>query len=224
MSKILTKTTNRKFYNKYIYKVTVKCGASFVFRWIKDPENFKEQIKTKKFLVPYAPWVKDNILKYRKEILELIDILEKYNGDYSKRIEGHLDIYTNNKDLYNELSLKLAGKIVHRFEPDLNQLDLLEDAYTIVGPKLPHGRFNYRVFLTPHKIKNKEDKETFLDWLENQKPRVTLTDSVKRWFLYNYTNWDRRYILVEDEGTLMMVKLRQANAVGKVYKYVVSDK
>lgn len=225
MSKVLTKTTNRKFYNKWLYKVTVRCGASFVLRYLNnDIAALKTQIKDENFSVRYAPWVKDNITKNKIGVLKILDILEKYPGEWGKRIEGHLDIYTNNIDLYNELSEKLEKDIFHRYEPDGNTLDLLDECYTIIGKKLPHNKYQYRVYLTPHKIASRQDKESLLNWLDNQKPRVTLTDSVKHWFIYNYTNWDRRYILVEDEGTLMMLKLRQANAIGKVYKYVVSDK
>jgi len=225
MSKILTKTTNRKFYNKWLYKVTVRCGCSFILRYLNDNLiSFKTQIKDEVFEPRYAPWVRDNIVRNKESILDLLDVLEKYPGEWNKRVEGHVDIYTNNVDLYNELSNSSKLRVIHRFEPEPGSEDLLDDCYTIVGKKLPHDRYKYRVYLTPHKIKSAEDKAGFLDWLENQKPRVTLTDSVKHWFLYNYTNWDRRYILVEDDGTLMMLKLRQANAVGKVYKFVVADK
>lgn len=224
MSKILTKTTNKKFYNKWLYKVTVQCGASFILRYLTDAMDFKKQLKNDTFKVPYTLWVKDAIKTHKKDILSLLDILEKYPGEWNKRVEGSIDIYTNNIDLYNELSESSKLRIIHRYEPDLQNMDLLDDCYTIVGKKLPHNRYRYRVYLTPHKVKNEEEKAAFLDWLENQKPRVTLTESVKHWFLYNYVNWDRRYILVEDDGTLMMCKLRLANAVGKVYKYVVPDK
>jgi hypothetical protein len=37
-------------------------------------------------------------------------------------------------------------------------------------------------------------------------------------------NWDRRYVLVEDEGTLLMLKLRNPEVMGSVYNYVLSDK
>lgn len=38
--------------------------------------------------------------------------------------------------------------------------------------------------------------------------------------------WDchRRYCLVQDKDTLLMLKLRLGEGIGKVYKYVLSDK
>jgi len=55
-------------------------------------------------------------------------------------------------------------------------------------------------------------------------PRVTCTPAVEKWFLITDWNWDRRYILVEDDQTLLMMKLRNADVVGKIYNFVISDK
>jgi hypothetical protein len=37
-------------------------------------------------------------------------------------------------------------------------------------------------------------------------------------------NWDRRYVLVEDKNTLMLLRLRNSEVVGSVYEFVLSDK
>jgi len=37
-------------------------------------------------------------------------------------------------------------------------------------------------------------------------------------------NWDRRYILVDNEKTLLMIKLHSPDAIGTVYKYEIVDK
>lgn len=170
-------------------------------------------------------WYKRDARANRYQILTLLNLLNKYPNEWGKRIEcSCIDVYTNNPDLYDNLSQVMEKDVIHRYEPDLAELDLLDDRYTIVSKKLPHDRYQLRVFLLPHKMKDHNEKLLFLDWLEGQKPRVTLSKSVRDWFLYNYVNWDRRYILVEDDATLLMVKLRQANVVGKVYRYVVPDK
>lgn len=170
-------------------------------------------------------WYRRDVRANRYQILTLLNLLNNYPKEWGKRIESsYVDIYTNNLNLYDELSKVMVNDIIHRYEPDTAELDLLDDRYTIVSKKLPHDRYQLRVYLQPHKIKDHNEKLLFLDWLEGQKPRVTLSKSVRDWFLYNYINWDRRYILVEDDATLLMIKLRQANVVGKVYRYVVPDK
>ena len=67
-------------------------------------------------------------------------------------------------------------------------------------------------------------KKRYIDWLKTQMPRVTCTSAVEKWFLATDWNWDRRYILVEDDQTMLMMKLRNAEVVGKIYNFVISDK
>jgi len=51
-----------------------------------------------------------------------------------------------------------------------------------------------------------------------------MSKAVKTWFIRTEWNWDRRYILVEDEQTLFMMKLRSAEVVGKTHEYQLVDK
>lgn len=91
--------------------------------------------------------------------------------------------------------------------------------------KLPHNRYRYRVYLLPHKMaKDREGKQKYISWLKSLGERVTCTPAVEGWFMHTDWNWDRRYILVEDEHTLLMLKLRNSEVVGRIYNYVLSDK
>ena len=72
--------------------------------------------------------------------------------------------------------------------------------------------------------KDIDGKELLLDWMKKQSPKITCSPSVQRWFLDTDWNWDRRYVLVEDESTLLMFKLRAADVIGRIYKFVVCDK
>jgi hypothetical protein len=69
-----------------------------------------------------------------------------------------------------------------------------------------------------------EAKQKFLDWLIIQSPKITCTSAVQSWFMKTDWNWDRRYVLVEDEGTLLLMKLKNSEVVGTVYNYVIVDK
>ena len=114
----------------------------------------------------------------------------------------------------------------HCFEPSDATADLLNlNKNCITVKKLPKDRYNYRVYLLPHKMANdRPAKKKYIDWLKTQMPRVTCTSAVETWFLATDWNWDRRYILVEDDQTLLMMKLRNADVVGKIYNFVISDK
>ena len=221
----LTKTTSRKFYNKWLYKITIKTPAAAVFRWqsldktkafceLATPNSYTHSLQAKAFA-------------NKGELLPLIDFLKTFDPTiWSKRVESDcIDLYTNDKDFYNTVSDKLKDRVIHRFEPNQDTLDLLEDSSTIIAKKLPHNLYNYKVYLLPHKMaNNKEGKMKFVEWVKTQTPKITFTDAVEHWFLNTDWNWDRRYVLVDNEQTLLMLKLRNAEVVGKIYKYILTDK
>lgn len=144
---------------------------------------------------------------------------------WSKRIESsNIDLYTNDKEFYSELIERFDQSVRVSFEPNLDNLSLLENSGSIIAKKLPHGKYHYKAFLMPHKILDKQEKIDYIKWIENQGDKILMSDIVKQWFISTNWNWDRRYLLVEDSNTLLMLKLRNAEALGRVYDYIISDK
>lgn len=217
---IPTKTTRRKFYGKWLYKVTLTLPGATALRVYNRAEIDKVLNGTVKPHQHGYSTFRSNLWKNKDTVRSMLDLLDQYqDNEWGHRVEHDwIDLYTNNKNLYNDMSDKFATIAVHRFEPDEKNLDKLEGKSMLVK-KLPHDRFGYRVYLLPHNLLDFESKERFLSWLESLKPKVTLSDSVTRWFKATKTNWDRRYILVEDEGTLLMMKLRNPDVIGTVYKF-----
>lgn len=223
----ITKLTNRKFYNKWLYKVTLRCEGCDVMRFVPLSEIIKFCEDGSYDAAHYFPsWRrahnnKDNLSKICKFLID-------YSGDqYNLRIErSSLDVYTNNKEFYDKLSFQCLGLVIHRFQPSAENIDILsQDQHCITVKKLPKNRYNYRVYLLPHKMAYEVDaKSSIIDWMKNQNPKITCTPSIQKWFLETDWNWDRRYVLVEDEPTLLMFKLRAADVIGRIYKFVVCDK
>lgn len=218
-----TKKTTKKFYNKWLYKVSLKIAGVAVFRMYSYDQILAEA------------YVKPNMNHYslgfkasaNKEILNQLALYLKSldQNDWSKRIEtSTLDIYTNNVEIYNALVKDYDSYVVHNFEPDLADISTLENSGSIVVTKYPHGCYKFKVYLLPHKIKDLEDKKAFVNWFDTQGTKMLITESVKKWFINTSWNWDRRYVHVEDEQSLLMLKLRGGSAVGRVYDYVIRDK
>lgn len=217
--------TSKKFYKKWLFKLSLKVEGSGAFRTF-DFERIK-QICQVGAVSEYNNWQVNNVIKNRHDIARVVACLESKDSRlWSKRIEGHfLDIYTNDKEFYESLSVDLGNLIERRYEPDEIYVNLLDNPKSIICDKLPHNKYNYRVYLQPHKLAgNKEVKQKAVDWMVSQSPRITCTPAVQSWFMKTDWNWDRRYVLVEDEGTLLMLKLRYGDVVGTVYNYVVVDK
>ena len=221
-----TKVTNKKFYDKWLYKVSLTFEGANVFR-MRSYDQITDLFQSeptvgRSYSVALKAW------KEKDHILEMIGFLGSISQSilWSKRIErNQFDFYTNDKDLYESFSNTFAEKLLHRFEPNEACLDNLDNSHTIVAKKLPHNRFNFKVYLLPHKLKgDKETKKNFVSWLKTQTPRITCSTAVEKWFIATDWNWDRRYVLVEDESTLLMMKLKNSEVVGKIYKYQVYDK
>jgi hypothetical protein len=163
---------------------------------------------------------------HRQELIALSSFLLEWDKElWSKRIEySAIDIYTNDKTMYTDLFLTFEEMACARSEPNEKDLDLLENTGSIIVKKLPHNRYAYKAFLLPHKIKDRKDKKEYVDWITGQNNRILISDAVKEWFIKTDWNWDRRYVLIEDSQTLLMLKLRNPEALGRIYDYVINDK
>lgn len=219
------KLSHKKFYNKWLYKVSIRVPGISIIRsmGITAATNFCSgpNPNKKQYAVYQKAW------ENRQQLLSVITFLESSDQNiFFKRLETHtIDIYTNDKNFYNDVFHNFSQHVLYRAEPKTLDINLLNQANSIVVTKYPHDRYKHKVFLLPHKLKHdKISKSKFIDWVENQRPRVTCTAALKEWFIKTEWNWDPRYILVEDDKTLMLLKLRNSDVIGRVYNYVLCDK
>lgn len=185
--------------------------------------NDRRNLKLNFYLTDYAINV---LTKNDTPLTKLLEVLGSVAEDnWGKRIESDcIDIYTNDKMLFDLLSNTFVDETVHRFEPE-GDPNLLSDQNICVVRQYPHGQYQYKVFLQPHKLNGDIGRKTeFLDWLDTQGNRIHITDAVKDWFLYTNWNWDRRYMYIDSEHTLLMAKMRESEALGRIHKYVLVDK
>jgi len=201
-----TLITKRKFYNKWSYKISLQIKHCAKLRTKSLEEIIQND--TDGILVKFC----NHIIIFSKQ-------------DYATRIERDvLDFYTNSNDIFNSTVEKFSAIVKRISTPHPGTENLLEDAKSIICNKLPHGKYRFKVFLQPHKFSSLEDKTRYLGWLDTQYPRIGISEKVKAWFMVTNWNWDRRYIWVEDSATLLLLKMRNVEAIGSTYNYVLSDK
>lgn len=223
------KVTKRKFYGKWLYKITLNIQGIGIFR-CKSPDEvieFFQEVKKPDYKKPHHNITFNKAITNEEVITKICLFLKNVNdAEWSKRIErNYIDFYTNSESLYKDFCDQFYNIISHHFEPDQSTIDLFKNQYSIIANKYPHNKYRYKVYLSPHKLKKDIDaKSSFLSWMENQKEKIRISDVVKDWFIRTEWNWDRRYILVDNEQTLLMLKMRNADVVGKVYEYILSDK
>ena len=225
MKKLPTaKKTKKKFYNKYIYKVSLEIPGISGLRYY-DLHKFIEICQTQELVSsPDLTWkdrVMNQMISNKHVWMKLIPYLNGVEkGTYFKRLEGdHIDLYTNDKAFYEGVCNKFSEFVRLRFQPPKGmETQMLEEEKKIFVKKLPHDNYEYRAYLHPHKIAH-DDKQLLVNWLSNQKPKITFTSSIKKWLINTDQNWDRRYIYIDNEQTLLMIKLRSPSLLGQVFKY-----
>ena len=222
-----SKTTSRKFYGKWLYKASIYIPGVAILRSKSLDDIIDFLAKPLPQATNYRHSLNVKAHTNAAHLTKLCKFLKPLEIQlWTKRIEiNQLDFYTNDQSMYNEFCKKFNLILTQKFEPAANDLELLDNQYTIITKKLPHNRYRYRAFLRPHKMKGDVDaKQKYIEWIEMQGEKVRLSKRVKEWFIKTDWNWDRRYILIEDDQTLLMLQMRSGDAIGKVYEYVVVDK
>lgn len=216
---------NRKFYNKYSYKVSLFFKGAGCFR-IYDIDEIKSLLSDTQ-PTNGRKYYMEQMFHNRDNVFRLIDFLKnnKLEG-MSKRIErDYIDFYTNDKNVYELMSKEFLDILKHRYEPRPGSEEENQDEGTIFVSKLPHNKYQYKVYLRPHKLKGDIDsKKSYLEWIDTQGDRIKISEAVKKWFISTDWNWDRRYIYVDSEPTLLLLSMRNSEVVGKVYKHRIVDK
>ena len=195
------KTTSRKFYGKWLYKASIYIPGVAILRSksLDDVIDFLTKPLPKTTIYKHSLNVKAHTnAAYLTKLCKFLKPLETQL--WTKRIEiNQLDFYTNDRSIYDDFCNKFNLILTQKFEPAAEDLELLDNQYTIITKKLPHNRYRYRAFLRPHKMKGDVDaKQKYLEWIEMQGEKVRLSKIVKEWFIKTDWNWDRRYLLVED--------------------------
>lgn len=221
-----SKQTKRKFYGKWLYKVSLDLPGAALFRF-NLPNDVLAYIDhsttSNRYISSYVKLAQ----AHRDCFVKYLNTISTYSKDlYAVRIESRmLDIYTNERALFDEMSFNCTGFIRGRFEPSKDTIDIVSQPFKIAANKLPHNMYQHKVFLLPHKLAGDDaGKQKYLNWVDTQGDKIKISECTKQWFLATNWNWDRRYVYVDSEQTLLMLKLRNPDVIGRVYDYVVVDK
>lgn len=216
------KKTKQKFYNQYIYKINLEMLGAFALRHYKF-DHFKNSgnLPFKSQFEFGSERLSDKVNSNKENLLKLSFMLESYKDSMRIRVEGDwVDIYTNQDTIYHEFLKEFESNVIRRWEPPAGLEDELLDSHKkIFVKKLPHEKYEYKVYLLPHKLKY--DRDSIADWYEKQTEHTSISPSIVKWIRRTSQNWDRRYILVDNDKTLLMLKLRSPELIGAVHRYVV---
>jgi len=218
---ISARPVKRKFYNKWCYKLSLRCPGVGLFRY-KSFDQIREFL-SQPLLVDNRQHYHAKAYNNRDNMLLLINALDNWPKEtYATRIETDaIDIYTNNELLFNTASKDLTLITWRRFAPDPATQHLLSDQKRVLCKHLPHKKYQFKVFLTPHRLPfNDNVRLEFVKFVKNSGDTIRISSAVEEWFMNTRWNWDRRYVFVDNEKSLLMLKLKNSDAIGAVYEYV----
>ena len=160
------KQTKKKFYNKYIYKVSLRLEGSYALRTLSHQEildfatGLRPPPQSDEAMFSTITWRGKNaqtIVEHGKTWISFLGIINTVpKNEVTIRIETNiLDVYTNNKILYKTLCYEFADITRNRHEPAPGMEDtLLDSDQEIFVKELPHNMYNYQVDLkTPKSLK-----------------------------------------------------------------------
>lgn len=230
------KKTKKKFYNKYIYKISLRLPGAYSLRTLSHQEildfatGLRPPPQSDESMFSTSTWRTKNaqsIVEHGKTWISFLGIINTVpKNEVTIRIETDiLDVYTNNKILYETLCHEFANITRNRHEPAPGMKDtLLYSDQEIFVKELPHGMYNYQVDLKSPKSLTFNELESLADWCRSRNPAIAFTDATYSWLLKRDVFNTRRWIYVDNDSTLLMLRLRCNDLIGTVRKYVKTGK
>jgi hypothetical protein len=209
---------NKLFYGKWPYKIGTRIDGGHLIKrlgidWIA--------------MVVHDNNVDNLAAHYRKinfvELLKFARSLEPYLGDKIKiRVfVGGVDIYIQDKSIYEELQHKLQKYVREIFEP-VNAVELdamLSNNKIILRDSYPKEKYKYKIIFKTLPI---SVRESLSKWIGNYKEgEVYASPGTLDYLRYGKGVWTEHYIYVKDNKMVTMVLLASQGYIRRTEEYVL---
>lgn len=203
---ILRYSTNKLFYNKWIYKIVVRVRR-------------RSYYNTAIFSLP----VDESLPVYtalRSSLSANFD-----HKKYTCRVEGQrASIFCNEKEVLDSIEKMCTGFIVSIYEPESSQeVEILTNhsRRKVLCKNLPKQIYQFKFYIDSH-MKD-ETKLSFWKWtIKYDKTKICLTESTCDW-LTNHGYWNSCYGYAADEKTMSMICLYLGSNLRYIEEYVTRD-
>ena len=219
-----TLCTTSLFYNKYIYKLRIKCPISSIFRGLNfrfaKTKLDKMQAAAESDMPIEHPFVKGirspNYISVEAfmDACVIYKFLERNRNDVLVRCEGYtLDIYSNTKDWLLELSKYVNA--TEFTEPEINYVDFLkENTNTVIVDNPP--KYKFKVYF------DESANSAFARYASENKDHIKIGPKALQAvedssYLKGYYFW------VSSEKHLMLAKIALGTGISRIVKYVSRD-
>jgi hypothetical protein len=212
--------TKRKYYNKFLYKLSYRVPGVRVISWVKDHSEIDTKLKQWNSRTPWGSYLYDKA--EADQIKIFYDLYNEKSQDLKFRIEGQtFNIYSNSEEFLHDLAktrLKLFTKKIISISliksDDIKQL--LEQGFTVVK-RDPDYTYQIKLKEGFQKINEREGLATYLKNLGSDVKLSTLMfDRLKA----NTKYFSGGYVYLNDPRLIDMLKLVAPNLIGTVNQMV----
>ena len=225
--------TKKKFFNQYLYKVTVYVpGGRLMYdsKFTADTamDLIHQRVEYSK-INNYSSWMRHHVLKTVKLLQDArVDQLtywqdKKLNSealDIKLRVEEpHLSIYSNNESqLFSLIQNNYSDRLLEVHTP-INDLVAKQLNNGEIFLKKVHN-YQYKIVLRECRIEDLNQKLNLLDYLYNLQDDVRLTKSVKRNLSSRNRYFNGGYFYAKDDKILTFINLISPNIIAGIYKII----
>lgn len=212
--------TNRLFYGKWLYRVeTSTPGACLIKRWgVAETQAYCVNSTDMRYGRQYSANDKVELLKFAKAVAPFLD------KDLQVRAEHQtMNFYLNDAALCKQLEGAVVPWLVSVTEPssDADIESLQSKSSLVLCNELPHGKFNYRVYMRYNMPVNQ--RESFLTWLNNYDDQVRPSKTTVKWLTGKSPYMQDPFLYVTDKSHLLMVNLFLGSNLKNTQEFVLRD-
>lgn len=219
-------TTTSLFYNKYIYKLSIRNEVASIFRgknfsYAKQKiDEMQRQAESELPIERPVRWLgrapRYITLEQFVDTAIIYKFLDAHKKDCMLRIEGlTLDIYSNEHQWLKDLAKQVDARAFYSPESDTHGQYLLDNANTVIVDK--EVLWPYKVFF------EREVDPSFASFCKANPKSIKIGKKALA-EVENNGYCAGFYFYVKTDKTLMLASIASGNSFGRVVKYVSSQK
>jgi hypothetical protein len=218
----MRKHHNKLFYGKYTHKAEFKmpwCGWLYpttnehLQRIIQDPTAFDGhmQFATDIFKVK----------KHRAQIIRLADFIFKHRAQIKFRLQSPNAIFYGSKNIIHQAITTFWDQWIDCQETDANHIRKM-DPNTVVCHRLPHGKYQYQIYLKrdAHSNINDRNRKSLAKYLLQSTDVARVVNRHMLEWLEGKSEYCEGYFYIADEKCLTPVYMIIQEHIDKIVKYV----
>jgi len=216
----LKKKTNKKFYNKYVYKIalfTDLARAIDLRITLALRDNLKYSFIDSKLRATSKNQVALNMAT------ELTPFFA--SKECRRRVEGHhFNVFTTTKEDFDKI-LKITEKFVKEVHEPSSEEDLKffenNSSKKILTDALPYGKYKYKIYM---KYNMAQDKRVLVNKITTVHGKnIKLSKQTSEWLKFSQRWCWSPYMYVTDSSSLTMLTLMLGDNIKKIEEYVLRD-